>query len=81
MVIIYCDDFRLALDVDPVEVSSVNAALRPQRGKPKEEAETQLEILWQSEDCFLDHRVEEMAMLPIFEDLHCMLYIYIYVYG
>ena len=57
----------------------MNAALRPQRGKPKEEAETQLEILWQSEECFLDHRVEEMAMLNRFEDLHCMLCIYIYI--
>ena len=47
---------------DPVEVSSVNAALRPQRGKPKEEAETQLEILWQSEECFLDRRGEEMCV-------------------
>eukprot|EP00435_Cladocopium_sp_Y103_P027927 s1052_g6.t3 len=34
-------------------VSTVSAALRPARGKPKEEAETQLEVLWQSEDCSL----------------------------
>ncbi|CAL1167005.1 unnamed protein product [Cladocopium goreaui] len=34
-------------------VSTVSAALRPARGKLKEDAETQLEVLWQSEDCSL----------------------------
>ena len=35
------------------QVSTVSAALRPARGKLKEDAETQLEVLWQSEDCHL----------------------------
>eukprot|EP00438_Fugacium_kawagutii_P020322 Skav220844 [mRNA] locus=scaffold1888:365677:370708:- [translate_table: standard] len=46
-------DYAVLVAGAPQGVSSVCAALRPARGKPKEEAETQLELLWQSEDCTL----------------------------
>ena len=32
-------------------MSSCRAALRPARGKPKQDAETQLDTLWEGEDC------------------------------
>ncbi|CAE7840879.1 pksN [Symbiodinium sp. CCMP2592] len=37
----------------PAGVSSCRAALRPARGKPKQDAETQLDTLWEGEDCSL----------------------------
>ncbi|CAK9026432.1 Polyketide synthase PksN [Durusdinium trenchii] len=46
-------EYTVLVAGSPREVSSISAALRPARGKPKEDAETLLEMLWQGEDCSL----------------------------